>query len=81
MAEHYLEVKVPRWVEIQRKDLFLKVYSNGDLFGTLKVSQGSIDWSPAGSHREKPYVIYWHELDEFARTKRRHTRVRSITAR
>ena len=81
MAEHYLEVKVPRWVEIQRKDLFLKVYSNGELFGTLKVSQGSIDWSPAGSKRENPHVIYWHEFDEFARTKRRHTRTLSVTAR
>jgi len=81
MAEHYLEVKVPQWVEIQRKDLFLKVYSNGELFGTLKVSQGSIDWSPAGSKRENPHVIYWQEFDEFARSKRRQTRALSVTAR
>ena len=81
MAEHNLEVKIPRWVEIQRKDLWLKVYSNGELFGTLKVSQGSIDWNPAGSKREKPYVIHWQELDDFARTKRRQTRVLSASSR
>ncbi len=80
MAEHNLEVKIPGWVEIQRKDLWLKVYSNGELFGTLKVSQGSVDWSPAGSKRENPHVIYWNEFDDFARSKRRRTRVLSATA-
>ena len=26
MAEHYLEFNIPQWVEIQSKDLFVKVY-------------------------------------------------------
>ena len=39
MAEHYLEFNIPQWVEIQSKDLFVKVYSDGKLFGTLKVSK------------------------------------------
>ena len=81
MAEHALEFKIRQWVEIQRKDLFIKVHRDGQLFGTLKISQGSIDWSPAGSKREKPHVIFWHEFDEFARTKRRGTRAMSATGR
>ena len=35
MAEHYLEFNIPQWVEIQSKDIFVKVYSDGKLFGTL----------------------------------------------
>ena len=57
----------------------MQVRSNGKLFGTLKISQGSIDWSPANSQRNKPHVILWHEFDEFARNKRRYTR--SLSAR
>lgn len=81
MAEHFLEFKIRQWVEIQRKDLFVKVYSDGKLFGTLKVSQGSIDWSPAGSKRRNPHIVYWSELDAFARTKRRGVRALSATTR
>ncbi len=77
MAEHFLEFRIRQWVEIQRKDLFVKVYSNGKLFGTLKLSQGSIDWSPTKSKREKPHLIYWNEFDKFARTKRRGVRALS----
>ena len=80
MAEHYLEFNIPQWVEIQSKDLFVKVYSDGKLFGTLKVSKGSIDWSPAKSTRKKPHVIFWNEFDQFARHKRRYTRVLSESA-
>ena len=81
MAEHYLEFKIRQWVEVQRKDLLARVYSDGKLLGTLKVSQGSIDWSPAGYKKEKPHVIYWHEFDEFARSKRRGVRSLSATSR
>ena len=81
MPEHYLEFRVRQWVEIQRKDLFVKVYSDDKLYGTLKVSQGSIDWSPVGYKRENPHVIYWNEFDQFARTKRRGRRALSATSR
>lgn len=81
MAEHNLQMKVRDWIDVGRKDVFLRVYSNGKLFGTLKVSQGSIDWSPSGLKREKPHVIYWNEFDEFARSKRRNVRALSATAR
>ena len=81
MAEHALEFKISQWVEIQRKDLLVKVYSDGKLLGTLKVSQGSLDWSPTGHKKEKPHVIHWDEFDEFARGKRRGTRVLSGKAK
>lgn len=81
MAEHSLEMRIPQWVEIQRKDLFVQVRRDGKLFGTLKISQGSIDWNPAGSQSDRPYVILWHEFDVFARNKRRYTRTLSATGR
>lgn len=81
MAEHALEFKIRQWVEIQRQDLLLKVHRDGQLFGTLKISQGSIDWSPSGSESMRPHVIYWHEFDEFARSKRRGKRVLSAATR
>jgi hypothetical protein len=71
MAEHSLEFKISQWVEIGRKDLNLKVYSDGSLLGTLKISQGSIDWSPGGFKKEKPHVISWEEFDKFARSQKR----------
>jgi len=81
MAEHALEFKIRQWVEIQRKDLLIKVHRDGQLFGTLKISQGSIDWSPAGSKKVKPHVVYWHEFDEFAKSKRRGDRALSAMTR
>ena len=62
MGEHYLEFRLRKWVEIQRKDLAVRVYRDDKLFGTLKVSQGSIDWSPAGSKKENPHVIHWNGI-------------------
>jgi hypothetical protein len=81
MAEHRLQIKIRDWMDVEHKDVFLRVYRNGKLFGTLKVSQGSVDWSPAGLKREKPHVIYWTEFDEFAKSKRRNVRVLSASAR
>ena len=36
MGEHYLEFRLRKWVEIQRKDLAVRVYRDDKLFGTLK---------------------------------------------
>lgn len=77
MSEHYLEFRIKKWVEIERKDLSVKVYSDGRLFGTLKVSQGSIDWSPTRFKSKEPFVIHWDEFDDFARSKRRGHRALS----
>ncbi len=71
MAQHEIQFKIPSFVEVRNKDVEFEIYADGELFGFLKVSKGSLDWRPARFRRESPFVVYWEEFDTFAATKRR----------
>jgi len=64
MAEHTVKVKLPRRVEVLSKDLEVEVRSDGDFFGTLKISKGSLDWRDASDHLSR--VLRWEKFAELA---------------
>jgi len=37
--------------------------------GTLKISKGSLDWTPAGYSHENPFRVSWTKFDEWMRNR------------
>jgi len=56
MPEHDIELDIPTRIPVQRSDVEFKVEIDGDLKGTLAISQGAVEWIP---YRNK----YGHEMD------------------
>ena len=48
MATHAITVHPSRPLEVVNADLIIEVTSDGEKFGQLQVSRGSIDWVPRG---------------------------------
>jgi hypothetical protein len=48
-----------------KADVEFKVKRNGEAGGTLKVSNGSVVWVPAG--KQYGYKLKWKEIDALAR--------------
>ena len=71
MAEHSVTVKIPSNVEIINRDIEFRITRDGAFLGMLKISKGSLDWKPGKNAKDRPFRVYWHEFDEFARDKRR----------
>ena len=46
MAEHDVSLEIPRGIEVGKRDLKIRVWSDGIRFGTLTISKGAIDWRP-----------------------------------
>ena len=59
MAKHDLRVKLPQ-VAIQKSDLVVNVWTDGDKLGKLKISQGSVEWTPRDC--KYGYHISWEEF-------------------
>lgn len=72
MAEHSVTLKIPSNLEVVNRDIEFRVMRNGNFFGTLKISKGSLDWKPTKKAKDRPFRVYWNEFDDFARDKRRH---------
>ena len=45
------------------------VRKDGELLGTLKISKGTLDWTPKGHGHENPYQISWTNFDKLIRDK------------
>jgi len=60
MAKHELRAKLPQ-VTIQKSDLVVDVWADGEKLGRLKVSRGSVEWTP----RDHTYGhhLSWEEFD------------------
>lgn len=48
---HEIEGLVPGPVSIRKQDLEIEVRARGELIGWLDISQGGVDWTPAGYRR------------------------------
>ncbi|HWX53906.1 MAG TPA: hypothetical protein VN176_04870 [Verrucomicrobiae bacterium] len=71
MAEHSVTLRIPNNVDVVNRDIEFRVTQDGNFFGTLKISKGSLDWKPGKNQKDRPFRVYWHEFDDFARDKRR----------
>lgn len=43
MAEHDVSLEIPRGIEVGKRDLKIRVWSDGIRFGTLTISKGAIE--------------------------------------
>lgn len=53
MAEHDVSLEIPKGIEVGKRDLKIRVESDGVRFGTLTISKGAIDWRPGHAKRGK----------------------------
>ncbi len=74
MPQHKVFVELPAR-EVSLSDVIFKVYSDEELFGTITISKGAIEWFPSRSH--KPYKMGWEKFDQLVtRNVRRKKLVR-----
>ncbi len=55
-------------------DAIFKVKKNGEVLGTLKISKGSLDWTPRGHELENPYQLNWTKFDKLIQGNGRRKR-------
>ncbi len=61
MAEHEIRIGQLPEVEIINKDLIITVFSDGQKFGTLTISRGSLGWFPRDGKKERK--LGWRRFD------------------
>lgn len=62
MAQHEIDVKVPREIWVGNTDLEIAVKANGSLLGRIHISRGTIDWIP--SKGRSRYRLGWERFGE-----------------
>ena len=65
MPEHRITVHPSKPLEVVNADLTIEVEADGEKFGELRISRGSIDWVPR-SHR-RAFRLEWERFDEVMR--------------
>ena len=67
MAKHDVKVTMPEKLPVQRADVEFDIRKDGQKLGTLKVSQGTLEWVPLN----KSYGIHidWEEFAEFMESR------------
>lgn len=69
MAIHQIKLRISKGIEVLNTDIVFVVKNDGQRFGTLTVSRGSIDWRPnkkrigGKNHIEKS----WMQFDKLMR--------------
>lgn len=66
---HEIRGLVPGPVAIRKQDLEIEVRAEGELLGWLDISQGGIDWTPAGFRRT--FSRRWEDFDWLMRDRGR----------
>lgn len=71
MPEHRITVHPSKPLEVVNADLTIEVEADGEKFGELRVSRGSIDWAPRNLRRV--FRLEWEQFDELMRANGRPT--------
>jgi hypothetical protein len=66
---HVIRGVVPGPLAIRKQDLEIEVRTEGELLGWLDISQGGVDWTPAGFRRT--FSRRWEDFDSLMRDKGR----------
>lgn len=74
MAEHGVTLEIAKEIEVGNVDLKIRIRRNGDRFGTLTISKGTIDWRPLKAKRGKKGEtrLSWTEFDTVMKEANRH---------
>lgn len=67
---HEITFTLPE-VPLGKVDAEFTIKKDGQIVGTLKVSRGTIDWTPKDHAHENPYQISWINFDKLMRNKGR----------
>lgn len=62
MPQHTVYIEMPPSREIGLSDVIFRVYSDNELFGTITISKGAIEWFP--SRAVKAYKMNWEKFDQ-----------------
>ncbi len=68
MARHEVEMNIPTTKMVLHADVVFEVRSDGEKLGELRVSQGTIDWSPRHAHN--PTSLTWEQYDRLMSEQR-----------
>jgi hypothetical protein len=60
MATHDISLKIVHDITIINKDIEVEVRADGDLLGRIRISRGSIDWTPV--HKQRPHRVRWRRF-------------------
>ena len=66
MPAHEIEMQVPAQ-SIKNADAVITVWADGETHGKLKISRGSVDWTP-GRAVKRSYRMSWEKFDEVMKT-------------
>jgi hypothetical protein len=47
MPKHQINLKIPKAIEVVNRDIEVVVYEDDRKLGRLRISRGTIDWTPA----------------------------------
>ena len=68
MPRHDVEMSIPTTKMVLHADVVFEVRSDGEKLGTLRISQGTIDWIPASA--QIPARLTWEQFDRVMREYR-----------
>jgi len=69
MATHTVKFKIPE-KDLGKADISFSITRDGEKFGELKISNGSVVWFPKNS--PKGYKWGWKAIDEFFQNSKKH---------
>jgi hypothetical protein len=74
MAEHNVTLEISDEIEVGNVDLKIRVRRDGDRFGTLTISRGTIDWKPLKAKRGKQSEtrLSWEDFDRVMKKANRN---------
>ncbi len=65
MPKHDVEMRIPTTKVVLSADVVFEIRSDNEKLGELRVSKGTIDWSP--SKAKNPRQLTWEQFDRFMR--------------
>ena len=71
MADHKVTLSRVPQLELSRADVEFKVRTDDVALGTLKISRGSVVWTPA-NNKKFYYELSWADFDVLMRKRGRH---------
>jgi hypothetical protein len=60
MATHNVFFRMPRR-ELGNSDIVVEIFSGDEMFGTVTISKGALEWYPANA--KNPYKLGWIRFD------------------
>ena len=68
MPRHDVDMSIPTTKMVLHADVVFEVPSDGEKFGELRISKGSVDWIPANA--QIPAKLSWEQFDRVMREHR-----------